>query len=141
MEGRAGSSTAMPSAYKYEPRPRTGKSPPKHKWNKPHADFIERKGGEIEGMCPHPMCPSTLNSLLNDGLKDFGHSTGEHPRAIFNVYQGVPYKAYVTQQGISYHGFPCRKSDVPPRLFKSLLALANDKKCKNEVERWFKDHV
>lgn len=130
----------MPRNYAYEPRPAYGRGRPKHKWNKLYASLEAHRGGEVEGMCPSNIPAETVLELLNNGVEHFVGGGGEHPKNIFNVHEGVPYKAHVTRYGRSYHAFPCRKRDIPPRIWRPLLALAAQRNCKHELEKWFNDH-
>jgi hypothetical protein len=129
--------------YKYEPRPLNGGRPPKHKWSKPHPAVVVARGGEKVGMCPSAIPKETLEKLLNDGIPWFGESaSGEHPLSIFNVYEGVPYRAVRTRAGISFHGFPCvsRRKDVPGSVYPKVMARAKKQGVEKEVIQWFKDH-
>lgn len=129
--------------YVYEPRPRIGNAQPKHKWRNKHPDVVEAPGGEKVGMCPAGIPKETLEHLLNSGIQEFAAGgQQEHPKAIYNIYGGVPYKAVKTQLGKSFHGFPCvsKRKDVSTRIYRQLLALAEEKGVKAEVERWFKAH-
>lgn len=138
MGARAGSSTAVSSSYTYLPRPWNGRVRPKHKWLRPEAGFEDRRGGESEGMCPAGLPAETVEALLNGGVEHYVRAKGSHPAAIFNVHEGIPYKAYPTEPGRSYHGFPCRRRDVPPQAMPELLALARRKNCELEVKAWFR---
>ena len=129
--------------YTYEPRPLRGGRPPKHKWSKPHAGVVDARGGEKVGMCPSGITQEQLEHLLNTGITWFGAGGGdEHPQSIFNVYQGVPYRAVQTRPGISFHGFPCVsfRKDVPPGVHRKIMARARELGVEKEVERWFRDH-
>jgi hypothetical protein len=104
---------------------------------------IELPGGERVGMCPAGIKKATLESLLNGGIFHFGAGPPrEHPLSIFNIYQGVPYRAVRTLEGISYHGFPCvsARRDVPPVVMKKLMARAVELDCKASVAKWFKQN-
>lgn len=130
----------MSDTYAYEPRPWSGRVRPKHKWNKPEAGFEHRRGGEVEGMCPSNLPEDTVLELLNQGVRFHVPGKGTHPSAIFNIHDGVPYKAYPTNPGRSYHGFPCRRRDVPPQALAELMALARRKNCELEIVEWFRLH-
>ena len=128
--------------YTYEPRPRHGQLP-KQKWNKSYAAVEAGWGGEKVGMCPAGLSQDTLEHLLNSGIFYFGHAPAqEHPQSIFNVYDGVPYRAVKTNPGKSFHGFPCvsKRKDVPPTVLPRLLERADQLGVRVEVERWFKQY-
>lgn len=128
--------------YAYEPRSGPGRLP-KHKWRKDCAGVFAERNGPPVGMCPAGLDPGKRHALLNEGIPYYpDKSPLDHPHSIFNVHDGVPYRAVRTNAGLSYHGFPCvsAKRDVPPRIMRLLLARASEKGCRSEVERWFEQY-
>jgi len=75
--------------------------------------------------------------LLNEGIplnnprNDIGC-----PNEIFNVYEGVIYRAVPTLPGKSYHAFP--EITMPVDIEKKLLKRAEEKGCCKELEKWLK---
>lgn len=83
--------------------------------------------------------------LLNDGIR--ANPDGwekERPKWVFNIHEGVVYKALETNSGrLSYHAFPCRgprSRDMSARTMNRLLEKAREKECFDIVDRWFKDN-
>lgn len=106
--------------YVYEPREGIRS---KHKWKHSYPGEAPKKGSERIGLCPSGIPQATLNELLNTGIQYRPEGWDKpHPKAIYNVYQGVPYRALPTNPERSYHGFPCLDfgKDIPKRILKEL---------------------
>ena len=131
-------------AWKYEPRTQQGRLP-KHNWNKPEAGFETDRDGKHVGMCPSNMPASVAEKLLNNGIEDWPENwERSYPRAIYNIYGGVAYKALPTNPGVSYHGFPCKgpasypkKSDMSVKMKHKILERARTEGCETEIIHWF----
>jgi hypothetical protein len=112
----------------------------KHKWEKDYAGF-EVEGGLEVGKCPTTVSLELAAQLLNTGVGWTNpNMPSEHPRNIYNVHEGVVYKAAITLAGVSYHGFPC-KGQVPREVVTRLTQLAAQKKCSKEFEAWLKRYI
>lgn len=117
--------------------------PPKHKWGNAYAGVAVKLGGESVGMCPNNIPKDVLEQLLNSGIFEYpAKGAGEHPKAIYNIYEGVPYKAVKTRAGQSFHGFPCvsKRRDLSTRIYRQLLQRAEEQGVKSAIEKWFKEH-
>lgn len=134
--------------YRYEPKRDASGRPIKHKWAEPRADFRYGPDGHPEGMCPSTLSVDLAENLLNEGFPYSPQGwTKAHPKYIYNVHEGVVFKAVETNPGRSYHGFPCpgpkthpRKPDMTEKTKRALLELADQKGCRQEVETWFREH-
>jgi hypothetical protein len=112
----------------------------KHKWNKEYAGF-EIEGGLQIGKCPQALTTEVAEQLLNSGVEWYNPLMRvEYPWNIYNVHDGVIYKAAITLHGISYHGFPYM-GRVPKEVVEKLRAVAVNKGCSKEFEAWLKQHI
>jgi hypothetical protein len=117
----------------------------KHHWNRPYAGIVF-DGKEPVGKCPNNMTQELAEELLNEGIPWYdpkrplicSQTQLPYPQAIYNVYEGVVYKAIPTQVGCSYHGFPVIKK-IPEEIKEQLYQLAEQKGCKRELTKWLKD--
>src|SRR5207237_601058 len=102
----------------YEPDPAR-----KHKrgWDKDHQGFV-RVANSIVGKCPHGMTVDECRELLNTGIEYHPKRwTHDYPDRIYNIRNGVVYRATPTTPGVSYHGFP----ELQERLEKLPRELKN----------------
>ncbi|MBF0437587.1 MAG: hypothetical protein HQL93_00555 [Magnetococcales bacterium] len=101
--------------WKYDP----GEWRFKHKWGNDYAGF-EIENHEEVGKCPTSIDIKLAEELLNTGI---GDPNMESPKNIFNVHQGVVYRAKVTLLGVSFHGFPEKETEnkrVPIIILRAL---------------------
>jgi hypothetical protein len=123
-------------AWKYDP----GEKRRKHKWNNDYAGF-EMEGGLEVGKCPTTISTEVAELLLNSGVGwNNPNMPSDYPRNIYNVHEGVVYKAAITLTGVSYHGFPC-KGRVPREVVAELRELATLKNCSTDFEAWLKRYI
>jgi hypothetical protein len=93
----------------------------KHGWSKNQAGFA-RLGDQLVAKCPKNLTNEQAQQLLDDGIPDDGaRGDARCPRRIYNVHDGVLYRAVPTCAGVSYHGFPELPSEFE-RLEESLRA-------------------
>lgn len=123
--------------WKYDP----GERRRKHKWHNDYAGF-EVEGGVEVAKCPTTITQELAEQLLNTGV---GWNNPSMPpsdcaRNIYNVHEGVVYKAAITLAGLSYHGYPC-KGQVPREVVTQLKALAAQKNCSKELEAWLRRYI
>ena len=118
--------------WKYDP----GDDRHKHHWSHDYAAFAFKDGKWI-GKCPNTITLDLAEKLLNEGIPLFNPRKAiDAPNAIFNVHEGVIYKAVPTLPGYSYHGYP--EIDMPNETFNQLLKRAEEKGCKKELIKWLK---
>ena len=110
----------------------------KHHWRRNVAGFVTQ-GGVIVGKCPSGMTTEFAEAMLNDGVPwsplRWRH---DYPKRIYNILDGVVYRAVPTNPGVSYHGFPERLEHLPTELIGPLLALAEALGERERIERWLK---
>ncbi len=123
--------------WKYDP----GERRRKHKWQNDYAGF-ETEGGVEVGKCPMTVTQELAEQLLNTGVgwNNPSMPSSDYPRNLYNVHEGVVYKAAITLGGVSYHGYPC-KGQVPREVVTQLKALAAQKNCSKEFEAWLKRYI
>ncbi|MBZ0145982.1 MAG: hypothetical protein K8F62_00315 [Pseudorhodoplanes sp.] len=122
--------------WKYDP----GANRHKHKWNKDYAGFQVEKNVRV-GKCPSNLTIETAAELLNTGVPWTNPNiSSEYPHYIYNVHNGVIYKAAITVHGVSYHGFPC-EGRIPKDVLAQLRNLATERGCLKEFEEWVKQHI
>jgi hypothetical protein len=122
--------------WKYDP----GEKRRKHKWQNDYAGF-EVEGGVRVAKCPTTIMQELAEQLLNTGVGwENPNVPSSYPRNIYNIHEGVVYKAAITLAGMSYHGFPC-EGQVPREVVAQLRDLADKKKCLKEFEAWLKRYI
>ncbi|MBF0109990.1 MAG: hypothetical protein HQL76_12520 [Magnetococcales bacterium] len=90
----------------------------------------------------HPAIWSLAEALLHGGIP--WPSGAAVPEAIYNVYKGVVYRASVTVQGKSYHGFPeCEQGDrqVPDTVLEELARRADASGDFPRFKKWTRRHL
>ena len=117
----------------------------KHKrgWLSDEAGFIEGPTGEIIGKCPANLTEADASKLLNSDSIAYSNSRWPHqyPERVYNIYNGVLYRAKPTVPGKSYHGFPELSSEaerLPRKLKEQLLELARKRNCEVEIRKCLK---
>ncbi len=124
------------SAWRYDP----GEKRTKHKWAKDYPGFVNQDGCPV-GKCPKSMTRYTAESLLNKGVAwSNPNLERSYPNAIFNVHEGVIYKATITEHARSYHGYPW-KGRVPRKVFIKLEEIAEANDWNGEFGKWVKRHI
>lgn len=127
---------SWPLPWKYD----SGERRQKHKWPKDYAGF-EVEGGLRVGKCPNSVTQDLAEQLLNEGVGwENPNIPTPYPRNIYNVHEGVVYKAAITLAGVSYHGYPC-EGLVPREVIGRLRAIAEAKGCSQEFEAWLKRYI
>ncbi|MBF0145725.1 MAG: hypothetical protein HQL84_07360 [Magnetococcales bacterium] len=110
--------------YSYVP----GQMRRKHKWTRDKADFDPPNVPGSPGKCPSSITntPGLAERLLQEGIP--WPPTAEHPERVYNVHQGVVYRAVPTIAGKSFHGFPEKEQSgrrVPEEVLEDLAARAD----------------
>ncbi|MBF0182507.1 MAG: hypothetical protein HQM03_21020 [Magnetococcales bacterium] len=124
--------------WKYDP----GEWRKKHKWNKDEAGF-HWEGQEEIGKCPTSITRDSelAEELLNKGI---GYPDAESPEAIYNIHQGVVYRAEVTLPGVSFHGFPEKEQKrrrVPTAVLLQLAHKAQNDGTFHLFKDWMRAHL
>ncbi|MBF0134322.1 MAG: hypothetical protein HQL75_17265 [Magnetococcales bacterium] len=110
--------------YSYDP----GQMRRKHQWDKDEAGFDPPDIPGSPGKCPSSVTnvPGLAERLLQEGIP--WPPTTEHPESVYNVHQGVVYRAVPTVVGKSYHGFPEKEQRgrrVPSDVLEELAVRAD----------------
>jgi hypothetical protein len=102
-------------------------------------------GSVTVGKCSSSLSKATADILLKDGLtfpRDL--SPDQHPRKIYNVFEGVVYEAVPTSPGASYHGYPWRflpgRDRIPSSILTALKERSTAAGFEREFKRWMKDY-
>jgi hypothetical protein len=91
-------------AWKYDP----GERRRKHKWHNDYAGF-EVEGGVEVGTCSTTITQELAEQLLNTGVEwNNPNMPSSCPRNIYNVHEGVVYKAAITLADCPTMAFPAR---------------------------------
>ena len=91
---------------------------------------------------PVGKCSSDINEELAQDLLDSGitWSPLSHrsplPHSVFNVYNGIPYRAHRRGSTRFYHGFPDVRSRIPRAIRDQLRDLAVAQQCADEFDAW-----
>jgi hypothetical protein len=110
----------------------------KHHWEQNVAGFVEVRGVQV-GKCPKNVTMQQAQQLLNSGVEWAPMGWRKpYPKRIYNILNGVVYRATPTIPGQSYHGFPEHREDLPPEMKQPLRILARQLGCLEEVEKWLK---
>ncbi|MBF0155245.1 MAG: hypothetical protein HQL64_16020 [Magnetococcales bacterium] len=128
----------MPN-WKYDP----GEWRKKHKWKQDNAGF-EFNGQEEVGKCPNSIThdPALAEQLLNQGVC-FPMDEAP-PKEIYNVHQGVVYRAEPTLPGISFHGFPEKEQKarrVPTVVLWELARRAQTDGTFHLYRNWMREYL
>jgi len=95
----------------------------------------------VEGLCPRNISAELRESLLNEAIPaPNGDREINYPKYLYVVHNGTIYEARTSDAGVSYHGFPF-KGPLSKKLVEKLRAMAEEKKCLKDFERWVKDHI
>jgi hypothetical protein len=122
--------------WKYDP----GERRRKHKWDQDYAGFQVESNLRV-GKCPVSITPDLAHELLNSGIPWTNpYLQRTYPHNIYNVHNGVIYKAVVTVHGVSYHGYPC-EGRLPREVVTRLRDVAAQKGCSVEFEEWLKQYI
>jgi hypothetical protein len=108
-----------------------------HQWKHAHAGFVsEEKRGREVGKCSASIDADLAQRLL-DGAIERSPKTWKkiYPKELFNVYEGVPYRAHSVTKG-QYHGFPEKPGGVPPNLHDELRSRAQQAGFLDEFDAW-----
>jgi hypothetical protein len=78
----------------------------KHHWDRPVAGFI-RVGQNVVAKCPNNLTIDKAQQILNEAIPWSPRNWRRpYPQRLYNVADGVLYRATPTNPGRSYHGFP-----------------------------------
>jgi len=125
----------LSSSYKYAPSPKKRK---KHRGSSPRA-VIRIEGGLKVGKCSAEITEEMAQDLLNAGhpYRSRRSAKKKYPERIYNVYDGVPYRAQHTNGG-DYHGFPVHPDELDeiPTVQKALEEIARQQGELDELRAW-----
>ncbi|HIJ84646.1 MAG TPA: hypothetical protein HPQ00_10655 [Magnetococcales bacterium] len=116
----------------------------KHKWSRDEAGFDPPDIPGSPGKCPSSVTrtPGLAERLLNDGIP--WPPEAEHPERIYNVYQGVVYRAAPSVPGKIYHGFPEKEQPgrlVPDEVLGTLAERADNAGEFRKFKTWAKKYL
>ncbi|WP_157485666.1 MULTISPECIES: hypothetical protein [unclassified Frigoribacterium] len=112
----------------------------KHHWSKNTAGFTIEYGIKVS-KCPANLSLATITALLNNGFEFYRPKRSrDFPTRIYAVLDGVVYRASPTNPGVSYHGFPELRENLPPsrEVREALLELARKDGSEETVKKWLK---
>ena len=73
---------------------------------------IVRCGSHWVGKCPSEMPGRLAHNLLNSGIREYRLGELDHPYSIWNVHEGIVYRARRNNTGDAWHGYPaCQATD------------------------------
>ena len=106
---------------------------------------FDQKFKMFVGKCPNTMTLEIAQKLLVDGLHERLKRLPKTPTiAIWNVHEGVVYKAVPNNVGDGWHGYPtCEKSEtggVPKAIRRQLLNRAGEK-MQRETKNWLQQRL
>lgn len=113
----------------------------KHHWTHPYAAIIEEDDGKRVGKCSSGIDMNTAQALLDSGVhySTLRFRRKMHPEMVFNVFEGIPYKAHQMGSG-SYHGFPVCRRDIPRNVLGDLTMLAEREGSEEALSRWLEEN-
>lgn len=108
-----------------------------------HGGISSRAVIRIEGRLKVGKCSTDIGTdqaedLLNTGHKYSSRSAGKkYPERVYNVYDGVPYRAQHTDGG-RYHGFPIHPDELKelPSVRSALEAIAEEDGDLEKFNAW-----
>ncbi len=120
-----------------------GENRHKHHWKNDYAGFMWQSN-KFVGKCPKTMTPSLAEKLLNEGIPFYNprkqlicpETKQSYPNALYNIHEGVAYRALPTQPCCSYHAFP--EIEFPPGIEEKLMKRARAKNCERELIKWLR---
>jgi hypothetical protein len=93
------------------------------------------------GLCPKDVPDTEKARLLNLAIpKPNADFEAPQPRLVFAVYKGAIYAARTSDAGQSYHAYPF-KGKLADTLIEGLRIMADQEKCRPELEKWIKAHI
>lgn len=118
----------------YAPSPADRK---KHKDGaQPYPTILQDIDGYPIGKCPADMSMEAAQDLLDEGIPFAGRNRrSPYPQEIFNVHDGIPYRAHQKEPG-RYHGFPERPSRIRPDILEQLRSRAKAMGDIEAFEQW-----
>lgn len=123
----------------YDPTPNRYK----HRWKHNHAGF-ENYNGIIVGKCPNDISYDTAQELLMEAITDppDEYSVYEYPKRLYNVFNGVIYRAEGDGYSKYYHAFPADNIDsLNTETLEKLKEIAIQKNCLKSFIRWKKRYA
>jgi len=114
----------------------------KHCWNKPEADF-EKMGAAVVGKCPNTLSKQDAELLLRDGVP-LVREGETYPARVYAVHEGVIFEAVPTIPGVSYHGYPWRRTPgrnpIPSHILSELEQRAVAQGQLRQFKDWMAHH-
>ena len=93
------------------------------------------------GMCPTGMKRDGAEQALNDGIKRAGRrKRSPFPQDVYNVINGIPYRAHPSGRGARYHGFPEVIQKIPVDVRQELRERAEQEGDLEAYESWESQH-
>jgi hypothetical protein len=107
----------------------------KHRWDKAEPSHVPDDDGKLVGKCSSKIDEAVAQRLLEEGIP-WNPKTWrkKHPKMVFNVFEGVPYRAH--RMGNGYHGFPDIERNVPKSVRDDLRSRAAEQGFEKEFDDW-----
>jgi len=107
----------------------------KHEGNRVTAEIKTSGNGEI-GLCPKDFPLETAQQLLQNAIPEFRKTSSDRPKALWNSYEGVVYRALRSSaDATSWHAFPV-KSNIPRTICRQLLEKIQDSSEQKALKKW-----
>ncbi|MCP4700281.1 MAG: hypothetical protein GY862_26030 [Gammaproteobacteria bacterium] len=120
----------------------------KHDWNKDEAGFV-CNGKKLIAKCPNTITHPQAKAILNNGIVYVNRrkpviscivkigrreKTVDFPHAVYNIHEGIPYRALPALGCCSFHAFP--EIEFPPEIEKELIERAKSQGRERELRKW-----
>lgn len=115
----------------------------KHRWSKNYAGF-DRYCGEIVGKCPNNITWAEAQELLLQAIPDppDEYDDDPYPKRLYNVREGVIYRAEGDGRSNKYHAFPADNiRSMDPDTLDILEMRADNSGDLKVFKKWKKDHA
>ena len=115
----------------------------KHRWNKNYPGFA-RYRGEIVGKCPNDITEKEAQELLLDAITDppDEYDNDPFPKRLYNVRNGVIYRAEGDGRSNRYHAFPADNirsmDDDTLKILEERITNSEELKI---FKQWKRDHA
>jgi hypothetical protein len=108
----------------------------KHRGGSSEPRLIEQDGALV-GKCSSDIDRELAQRLLDDGIHWSPQShRSPLPKAIFNTFEGIPYRAHRRGNTRFYHGFPDVKNRIPRVVREQLRERAAKEGKADAFDRW-----
>lgn len=107
----------------------------KHEGKTEHAEIQHSENGDI-GICPKNFPVTKAEELIRSAIPEYRATLLDRPKALWNSYQGVVYRAIRSDaHGESWHAFPV-KSNIPLAIRRKLLERLETDAERIVLNRW-----